>query len=268
MSLERYDPGASPSDRLRLEHETRYAFAAQLATGADVLDVGCGAGLGARACLEAGAKSAALVDCDEAACALARKTLTGFKGVEIRRAEAASLPWKKASFDLALVLEVLEHLADPHAALDQVRRVLRPHGVVVVSTPALEDTANPHHIRWYESADALKDELRAVFAHVRVFEQRTILGSAIATTKSLPAGEGAADYYVAIAGQEKLPTVHSAAVWEAAGAYEAATLRRLEADIAHLQRERDGLKEELRAMRRSLRWRVTGRLARLLGFAE
>lgn len=265
---ERYDPGGRPSDRLRLEHEARYAFAAQLAAGRDLLDVGCGAGLGGLACMEAGAKSAALLDADEAACNLARETLHGFKKVEIRHGAAQALPWKKARFDLALFLEIIEHLEDPRAALESLARVLRPHGVAVISTPAIHDPGNPHHLRCYETADQLKDELRAVFAHVRVFSQQALCGSAIDAGKTYPQGRVPPTHWVALAGNDKLPSVKSAASWQELEIYEAATLRRLESDIAHLEREREALKGELSAMRHSLRWRITGRLARLLGLPE
>lgn len=265
---ERYDPGGNASDRLRLEHEARYGFAAQLAGGRDVLDVGCGAGLGARICLEAGAKSATLLDADEGACDRARETLHGFKKTEVRTGTAQALPWRRPRFDLVLFLELIEHLEDPRAALESLARVLRPHGVVVLSTPAIEDPGNPYHVRCYESAEELKEELRAVFAHVRVFSQHALAGSAVVAGRSYPTGDTAPTHWVALAGSDTLPSVKSTAIWSELDAHEAATLRRLESDIAHLQRERDGLKGELSAMRRSLRWRLTGRLARLLGLPE
>ncbi|MCB0218608.1 MAG: methyltransferase domain-containing protein [Chrysiogenetes bacterium] len=265
---ERYDPGDRPSDRLRLEHEARYAFAAQLAEERDLLDVGCGAGIGARTCIEAGAKSATLLDADEAACNLARDTLHGLKKVEIRHGAAQALPWRKPRFDLVLFLEIIEHLEDPRAALESLARVLRPRGVVVLSTPAINDPGNRHHLRCYETAEQLKDELRAVFAHVRIFSQQALCGSAIDAGKTYPRGQVLPTHWVALAGNDKLPSVKSAASWHELDTYEAATLRRLESDIAHLERERDALKGELSAMRRSLRWRITGRLARLLGLPE
>jgi SAM-dependent methyltransferase len=49
--------------------------------------------------------------------------------------DAERLPFDDASFDKVLMSEVLEHLADDRAALAEVRRVLRPGGVLAVSVP-------------------------------------------------------------------------------------------------------------------------------------
>lgn len=261
---ERYVPGAS--DRMRLEHETRYAFAAQFAAGRNVLDLGCGAGLGARACLEARARSAALMDADEAACALARENLKEFKRVEVRCGDVSKLPWRKPRFDLILFLELIEHLEEPGRVLARLAGLLRPEGVVVVSTPAVPDPENPHHIRCYEREADLRNELKPHFSHVRILGQHTLCGSAVTGTNSFPGADNPPSYWVALAGHQKLPSVKGTAHWEPLERYEAQTLRRLEADIEHLKREREGLKRELSAMRRSVRWRVTGTLARLLGF--
>ncbi len=49
----------------------------------------------------------------------------------------AALPFESNSFDLVLMAEVLEHVVKPDRALDEVRRVLRPRGYLVLSTPNL-----------------------------------------------------------------------------------------------------------------------------------
>lgn len=50
---------------------------------------------------------------------------------------AQHLPFRDGSFDTVLLMEVLEHLPDPGAALKEVGRVLRPAGRVVLSAPFL-----------------------------------------------------------------------------------------------------------------------------------
>ncbi|MFD7815509.1 class I SAM-dependent methyltransferase [Streptomyces sp. NPDC059785] len=47
------------------------------------------------------------------------------------------LPFATGSADAVLFSEVLEHLVDPDAALDEIRRVLRPGGHLMLSTPNL-----------------------------------------------------------------------------------------------------------------------------------
>lgn len=53
--------------------------------------------------------------------------------VRTERAEAMSLP--PASFDVAVMFDVIEHLFDPRVVLEATRRALRPGGLFVVSTP-------------------------------------------------------------------------------------------------------------------------------------
>ncbi|GAA2521746.1 class I SAM-dependent methyltransferase [Streptomyces longisporus] len=47
------------------------------------------------------------------------------------------LPFKAASADAVLFSEVIEHLVDPDAALDEIHRILRPGGHLMLSTPNL-----------------------------------------------------------------------------------------------------------------------------------
>ncbi|MEU5302813.1 class I SAM-dependent methyltransferase [Streptomyces noursei] len=102
---------------------------------ATVLDIGCG---------------------DGTAAATAADVLTGHRviGVDwsqdaLRRAAAhighvvrgeltdGGLPFATGSADAVLFSEVIEHLVDPDAALDELRRVLRPGGHLLLSTPNL-----------------------------------------------------------------------------------------------------------------------------------
>jgi len=68
------------------------------------------------------------------------------------RCDAAALPFASRTFDLVLCTEVLEHLPDPDATLEEIRRLLRGRGALVLSTPltwGVHDARDYH--RWTES---------------------------------------------------------------------------------------------------------------------
>jgi 2-polyprenyl-3-methyl-5-hydroxy-6-metoxy-1,4-benzoquinol methylase len=51
---------------------------------------------------------------------------------------SAGLPFENNYFDAVYIGDVLEHMEDPEATLDELRRVLTPNGVIIVSTPILD----------------------------------------------------------------------------------------------------------------------------------
>lgn len=54
----------------------------------------------------------------------------------LAKADAAALPFPDREFDIITALDVIEHLDDDHIALAELRRVLRPGGILVLSVPA------------------------------------------------------------------------------------------------------------------------------------
>jgi ubiquinone/menaquinone biosynthesis C-methylase UbiE len=52
------------------------------------------------------------------------------------------LPFPDNYFDIVVMIDVVEHLYDPDYAISEVRRVLRPGGFIVISTPNLAWWAN------------------------------------------------------------------------------------------------------------------------------
>jgi len=112
-------------------------LAARLAPGTDVLDVGVGDGTFERFAAVRGLRVHVL-DPDESAIARARSELG--LGDRARAGRAERLPWPEATFDAVVMSEVLEHLDDATlaAALAEVRRVLRPGGLLIGTVPADE----------------------------------------------------------------------------------------------------------------------------------
>jgi SAM-dependent methyltransferase len=64
----------------------------------------------------------------------ARRKLGG-KGIRFVQGDTTALPFEDASFDKIILSEVLEHVEDEAAALRELHRVLKPHGVIAVTVP-------------------------------------------------------------------------------------------------------------------------------------
>jgi ArsR family transcriptional regulator len=94
-------------------------------------DLGCGTGHAAAAFAPFVAKVIA-VDRSGEMLHAARRRLRDLPNVEVRRGELESLPVADAELDLATLLLVLHHLADPAAALAEAARVLKPGGRLLI----------------------------------------------------------------------------------------------------------------------------------------
>jgi len=107
-------------------------------TASSVLDVGCGEGQFAAALAQAGF---AVVAVDVAAEAL-RRARARHPDLDLRLVPGeGDWPLADASFDVVWAGETIEHVADTAGWLSQVRRVLRPGGSLLLSTPAHERLA-------------------------------------------------------------------------------------------------------------------------------
>jgi len=119
---------------IRNEHLARYRFATELVRGRVVVDCACGDGTGTRVLSEGGAERVYAFDRSPEAVSMARSTAS-CTHAEVQLADALSLPLPKASVDVYVSFETIEHVRDPEAFLDEVVRVLRDNGTFVCSTP-------------------------------------------------------------------------------------------------------------------------------------
>ena len=100
--------------------------------GTRVLDCGCGAGQYVAALRRAGSEAYG-IDCQRAKIAEAYRL--GISPNWVKEGNLEHLEFADESFDLAILNEVLEHVPDERQALTEVRRILRPRGILLVLSP-------------------------------------------------------------------------------------------------------------------------------------
>lgn len=96
-----------------------------------VIDLGCGTGNAAEL-LAPVVRRVIAVDRSAPMLSAAKKRLGGFGNVEFVQGEVGSLPLADASADCAVCVLVLHHVDDVKAALNDVRRVLKPGGKLLI----------------------------------------------------------------------------------------------------------------------------------------
>ena len=166
--------------QIAFEHLHRYHFAAPLVRGFDVLDVACGEGYGSDI-LSNVAKS--VVGVDIAAEAVAHATARyGAENLHFVEASAASLPFPDACFDAVVSFETIEHHDKHEEMMSEIHRVLRPGGILIVSSPnklhySVETGyRNPYHVKELFREEFIELAKRH-FSHVALFGQRVVHGS-------------------------------------------------------------------------------------------
>lgn len=89
-------------------------------------------------------------------------------------ADAHSLPFKDGSFDIALMLQVLEYLAQPQQALTEAYRILKIGGVLILSAPFMYPIHDAPYDRNRFTKVALADFLKqAHFSSIKIVPQGT-----------------------------------------------------------------------------------------------
>ena len=173
---ERVVPGKVEPDLLN-EHLSRYLFARSLVEGRCALDVGCGTGYGTAVLAQTARKVFAL-DVSVESVAFAR-TRYQTSNAEFLVADCRQMPLGSETIDTAVCFEVIEHLAEQEALLEEIRRVLRPDGVLAISTPNRiyyteeRKEVNPFHVREF-NFDEFLALLKRSFAHVEVAFQNHV----------------------------------------------------------------------------------------------
>lgn len=114
--------------------------------GKRVLDVGCGTGAYT---LEIAREAARVcgIDITQRFLRAFQSHLAGAPPIHLARSASEQLPFADASFDVIVCIETLEHVADEQATLQEMRRVLRHDGVLLLTIPNKRYPFEAHGIK-------------------------------------------------------------------------------------------------------------------------
>ena len=191
---ERYVPEISGN--IQIEHMHRYVYSLALAKGKRVLDIASGEGYGS-ALLASQAALVVGVDIAEDAVSHARKKYQ-LPNLEFRLGSCSKIPLADASVDLVVSFETIEHHDEHEQMLAEIKRVLKPAGLVIISSPDKAiytdkpDYHNPFHVKELYR-DEFESLFRAHFKNVIALGQKVMFGSGI-----IPSCEGAQSAFTSV----------------------------------------------------------------------
>jgi 2-polyprenyl-3-methyl-5-hydroxy-6-metoxy-1,4-benzoquinol methylase len=156
---------------LMRDHIARYHFAAKYCQRKRVLDVATGTGYGAHILRTRGANEVVAVDREQEALAYASSRY-GSDGLRWVDSDAYALPFD-SEFDIVVSFETIEHLKEPERFVRECRRVVKPGGTFLVSTPL--NVGGPY-VSDYHELEFTRREFEALlgryFSTVHLFGQR------------------------------------------------------------------------------------------------
>ena len=170
------------SGEIALEHLHRYELAREYSIGKSVLDIASGEGYGSSRLAQV-ADSVVGVDVSEKAILHAERKYGNHK-LRFIVSSCEDIPCTNHSVDVVVSFETLEHLEQHERMMQEIKRVMRPGGLLVISTPDKFEYSdrtgnkNPFHVR-----ELYRDEfaqlLHSNFRNVQILWQRVIYGSTL-----------------------------------------------------------------------------------------
>ncbi len=166
------------------DHIARYQSAAPLVKGKTILDIACGSGYGTQMLAQT-ANEVYGVDIDKGAVEYAKKNFNN-PNITFKVGSGTKIPIDNNSVESVVTFETLEHIKEAEKFLREIKRVLKPKGQLILSTPNdLEFPEGNHfHVHEYEHKE-LVDFLKKHFKYVDSYYQGTWLYSGVSNDKMI-----------------------------------------------------------------------------------
>lgn len=212
---------------IALEHLHRYCMARELIAGKRVLDIASGEGYGSAILAEVADTVIGVDVSPEAVLHATRKYRKS--NLEFRVGSCAEIPLRERSVDAVVSFETIEHHDQHTEMMQQIKRILRPEGVLIISSPdKFEYSDSPKYKNAFHVKELYRNEfeslLKQFFGNVVIFGQKVVYGSALfceGTHETLYSYEWSGDklsrfpglnkpiYLVAVASDGPLPPLPS-----------------------------------------------------------
>jgi O-antigen biosynthesis protein len=178
---ERYEPAQYKASPIAYEHWHRYMSVSALVKDKVVLDIACGNGYGTNY-LSSYAKKIIGIDIDSLAINLCKEQYSN-DSIEFNIGSVSSIPLDNNAVDIVVSFETIEHVSVEMQKefMQEVIRVLKPGGFLIVSTPNLDshqytDIDNDFHIKEFKH-DEFIGFCKKHFNFVSVYGQSIVTGS-------------------------------------------------------------------------------------------
>lgn len=179
--MERYD--AKDTYHAWYEHWHRYHWLSPFLNNQTIADLACGEGYGS-ALLAQHAHQVTGIDIDSDTIEQARTKYKKSNNLEYIKANVLKTPLADGSMDVVTSFETLEHLTEHQQLLTEFKRILKPGGTLVISTPDKDvysgsETHNEFHLKELSQAE-FKELISTHFEHVVYFGQQFQTSSVLA----------------------------------------------------------------------------------------
>lgn len=173
------------------EHLHRYALACEYVKNKIVLDLASGEGYGSHILSKVAQQVTGVDISAEAVSHANKKYARGNGSLVYKEGSASKIPLEDASVDVVTSFETLEHTTEQREFLLEIKRVLKPGGVLIMSTPDTEvykerEPDNPFHVKELSTAE-FKQLIESHFNHSVFFNQRCSVGCFISPIEEVKA---------------------------------------------------------------------------------